>query len=99
MYLVAVARLISAFKLATWNHGPKSTVIPQFDLYLAINADVMFVFFDGILPQLEAKTYVTLYVLRCLVIQARVWRCVVPSNYFVKHFGEIVLFFENLNLF
>ena len=51
----------------------------------------MLVFFDGILSQLEAKTYVTLYVLRCLVIQVRVWRCAVPSNDFVEYFGEIVL--------
>ena len=68
MHLVAVARLISAFELATLNQGPKSTLVHQFALYLAINADVMFVFFDGILPQLEAKTYVTLHIFRGLIV-------------------------------
>ena len=48
VHLVAVARLISAFELATWDQGPKSIFVLQFVLYLVINANVMLVFFDGV---------------------------------------------------
>ena len=60
MHLVAIARLISTFKLTAWNQGPKCTFVLQFVLYLVINANVMLVFFDGVPSQLEAKTYITL---------------------------------------
>ena len=68
VHLVAVARLISAFELATWDQGPKSTFVFQFVLYLAINANVMLVFFHCVPSQLKAKTYVALHIFRSLIV-------------------------------
>ena len=56
VHLVAVARLISAFKLATWDQGPKSTFVLQFVLNFGVDASVMLVFFHGVPSQLKAKT-------------------------------------------
>ena len=66
--LVAAARLISAFKLTTWDQGPKSAFACQSVLDFGVNAHVMLVLFDGIPSQLEAKTYVTLHIFRGLVV-------------------------------